>query len=316
MITLEFLYVLMGLMAAGVAVVNARDPENPKRWASAAFWGLYAAAFLLGSHLPDLANGLVVLGMVAVASLRGLGQGKDTTTPEQRQASARTYGNTLVIPALVIPAVTVAGTLWLKGARVGGVALVDQRQVTLISLGFGTLIALAVAMAMLKAPWSAPVREARRLADAVGWAAVLPQMLATLGVLFAAAGVGRAVSTLAGRWLPMDSPFAAVASYTVGMAMFTMIMGNAFAAFPVMTAGIGLPLIVGKFGGDPTVMSAIGMLAGFCGTLMTPMAANFNIVPAALLELPDQHAVIKAQVPTGLIMLAANTALMYFLVFR
>ena len=36
------------------------------------------------------------------------------------------------------------------------------------------------------------------------------------------------------------------------------------------------------------MIGAIGMLAGFCGTLMTPMAANFNIVPAALLELKDQ----------------------------
>lgn len=31
------------------------------------------------------------------------------------------------------------------------------------------------------------------------------------------------------------------------------------------------------------------MLSGFCGTLMTPMAANFNIVPAALLELSDRN---------------------------
>jgi uncharacterized membrane protein len=100
------------------------------------------------------------------------------------------------------------------------------------------------------------------------------------------------------------------------MALFTVIMGNAFAAFPVMTAGIGLPLVVQRFGGDVTIVAAIGMLSGFCGTLMTPMAANFNIVPAALLELPDQNGVIKVQVPTGLILLAANTALMYSLVFR
>jgi uncharacterized membrane protein len=100
------------------------------------------------------------------------------------------------------------------------------------------------------------------------------------------------------------------------MALFTIVMGNAFAAFPVMTAGIGLPLIVHRFGGDPIVMSAIGMLAGFCGTLLTPMAANFNLVPAALLELPDRNGVIKAQAPTALMLLAANTALMAVLVYR
>jgi uncharacterized membrane protein len=49
---------------------------------------------------------------------------------------------------------------------------------------------------------------------------------------------------------------------------------------------------------------------------MTPLAANFNIVPAALLELPDQNGVIKVQIPTGLALLLVNTVLMYFLVFR
>ena len=93
-------------------------------------------------------------------------------------------------------------------------------------------------------------------------------------------------------------------------------MGNAFAAFPVMTAGIGLPLIVRRFGGDAAIMGSLGMLSGFCGTLLTPMAANFNIVPVALLELPDRWAVIKVQAPTAILMLIVNTALMYALVFR
>jgi uncharacterized membrane protein len=99
------------------------------------------------------------------------------------------------------------------------------------------------------------------------------------------------------------------------MALFTVIMGNAFAAFPVMTAGIGLPLIVGKFGGDPAIMSALGMLSGFCGTLLTPMAANFNIVPAAVLELRDRNAVIKVQAPTAFFLLFANTVMMALFVF-
>jgi len=109
---------------------------------------------------------------------------------------------------------------------------------------------------------------------------------------------------------------AAVIAYCLGMALFTFVMGNAFAAFPVMTAGIGLPLIVHTFHGDPVIMGAIGMLAGYSGTLMTPMAANFNIVPAALLELPDRNSVIKVQVPTALMLLAANTVLMAVLVYR
>jgi Predicted membrane protein len=141
-------------------------------------------------------------------------------------------------------------------------------------------------------------------------------MLAALGALFAVAGVGRVVTTVAERFLPLGSPLAAVITYAVGMALFTMVMGNAFAAFPVMTAGIGLPLIVMRFGGDPVIMSAVGMLSGFCGTLMTPMAANYNIVPAALLELPGENDVIRVQIPTALILLAVNTVIMATFVYR
>ena len=60
------------------------------------------------------------------------------------------------------------------------------------------------------------------------------------------------------------------------------------------------------------MVGAIGMLAGFCGTLMTPMAANFNLVPAALLELKDQYGVIQAQIATALPLLVVNILLIYF----
>ena len=317
MITLEHVYWLTGLMMAGVAVVNSRDSTNPRRFNNTAFWGIYAITFLVGSRLPDLVNGFLVIAMVVVASIRGLGQGKgESASREEREASARRWGNKLFIPALAIPLVTVLGTFVFRKITLNGSALVDVKQVTVISLAIATFIALAIGMAMLRPPLAAPIKEARRLLDAVGWAAVLPQMLAALGALFAIAGVGTVVSGLAQRWIPLDNSFVVVLTYTIGMAVFTMIMGNAFAAFPVMTAGIGLPLIVQRFGGDPTIMAAIGMLSGFCGTLMTPMAANFNIVPTALLELPDENAVIKVQIPTALLLLAANILLMNFLVFR
>jgi uncharacterized membrane protein len=316
-IGLEAVYWLMGLLLLGVAVASARDASNPRRWRTTAFWALWALTFVASSHLPHLVTGVIVLAMVLVGGVAGLGQGtRESAGRAAREASAARWGNRLFIPALVIPAVTLLGNWALKSAAIGGVHLVDPKQVTQVSLGIATLVALVVGMAMLRPPASAPVVEARRLLDAVGWAAVLPQMLAALGALFAVAGVGRVVSTLAEQWIPLGSPFVAVVTYTVGMALFTMIMGNAFAAFPVMTAGIGLPLVMVRFGGDPVVMAAVGMLSGFCGTLMTPMAANYNIVPAALLELPDKNAVIKAQVPTALLLLAANTAIMYLFVYR
>src|SRR6186997_29337 len=232
-------------MMAGVAIVNWRDRSNPRRFNNTAFWGIYAVTFLVGTYLPDVVSGVLVIGMVLVASIRGLGQGKgESAAREEREASAIRWGNKLFIPALAIPILTVLGTVLFKKITVGGSELVDVKQVTVISLAIATLIALTIGLVMLRAPLSAPIREARRLLDAVGWAAVLPQMLAALGALFAIAGVGNVVSGLAQRWIPLDHPSAVIATYAIGMAVFTMIMGNAFAAFPVMTAGIGLPLIV------------------------------------------------------------------------
>jgi uncharacterized membrane protein len=315
MIGLEVLYVIGGAFFAAISVLSARDASNPKRWKNTAFWGLFAASFLFGSHLPDLANGLIVIAMVLVAGVGGLGRGEPrTTTPQERAESAARLGNRLFLPALAIPLAALAGTFAFKRPELGG--LVDPKQATLVALILGVFVALAIALPMLRTRPSAPLQEGRRLLDTVGWAAVLPQMLAALGAVFAAAGVGAAIGQIASDWLPDGSRLAAVAAYTFGMAIFTMVMGNAFAAFPVMAAGIGLPLIVQRFGGDPAIMGAIGMLSGFCGTLMTPMAANFNIVPAALLELSDRNGVIRAQVPTALLLLLANTALMYVLVFR
>jgi uncharacterized membrane protein len=317
MIGLGVVYVFAGLVFATVAFLSARDRGNPKRWANAAFWGLFALSFLMGDHFSDFGNGMLVLAMVLVAGTVGLGVGQTlTTSPDERRVLSRKFGNRLFVPALAIPAVTLAGSFTLKHVSVGGAPLFDPAQVTLISLAVGVLLALLLARAMLHQPVLAAFQEGRKLMDLLGWASLLPQMLAALGAVFALAGVGTAVGDLAAHAIPGDSRFAAVAVYTLGMALFTAIMGNAFAAFPVMTAGIGLPLIVGKFGGDPAIMSAIGMLSGFCGTLMTPMAANFNLVPAALLGLRDRYAVIKVQIPTALLVLAANTVLMYALVFR
>ena len=317
MIGVEHVYILVGLVFAAVAVLSARDPANPRRWGNAAFWGLVAVSFLAGGRIGGFANGLLVIALALIAGLGGLGQGRPaTTSPEERQASALRLGDRLFLPALIVPAVSVAGSLTLKSLSIAGHPLVAAKDVTLVSLAVGAIAAVAVAMPMLKAPALAPLQEGRKLMDTVGWAALLPQTLAALGAVFAAAGVGQVVGHLIGEVVPLTSPLAAVCAYTLGMAGFTMVMGNAFAAFPVMTAAIGLPLIVRKFGGDPAVMGAIGMLSGFCGTLVTPMAANFNLVPAALLELPDRWAVIKVQAPTAAALLLINTVLMYLLAFR
>lgn len=311
MIGLAQVYLLAGAAFAAFAVLSAHDAGNPKRWGNAAFWALLALSMLAGDRLGDFANGLLVLALVAIAGLGGLGRGSAQCSEQQREAEAARHGNRLFLLALVIPLVALAGTLSFDALP----GLVDPKNVTLVSLALGVLIALALGMAWLRAKPAEPLREGLRLMDSVGWAAILPQMLASLGAVFALAGVGKVVGAVMTTAIPDGSRLAAVIAYGLGMALFTMVMGNAFAAFPVMAAAIGLPLLIGQYHGDPAVVAAIGMLAGFCGTLMTPMAANFNIVPAALLELKDRNAVVKAQIPTALPLLAVNIALIWFLAF-
>ncbi|HNJ47143.1 MAG TPA: DUF979 domain-containing protein [Novosphingobium sp.] len=310
MIGLAQVYLLAGLAFAAFALLSARDGTNPRRWINTAFWGLLALSMLAGDRLGDLGNGVLVLALVGLAA-RGLERGAQGSDAEARQAEAARHGNRLFLLALVIPLVALGGTLGFKHWP----GLVDPKQVTLVSLSLGVVLALAIGLAWLRPRPTEPLEEGRRLMDAVGWAAILPQMLASLGAVFALAGVGEVVGQLASALIPEGSRFGAVLAYGLGMALFTMVMGNAFAAFPVMAAAIGLPLLIHQYHGDPAVVAAIGMLAGFCGTLMTPMAANFNVVPAALLDLADRNAVVKAQVPTALPLLAVNIALIWFLAF-
>lgn len=317
MIKLGLVYGLAGLVFAGFSILSALDGRNPRRFGNAAFWGLVAVSFLAGDRLGDLGNGLLVLGLALIAGFGLLGRGAPaTTSPDERRALAERFGEKLFAPALTLPVVLVLGLVILKPLHVEGRPLLDPKQATLISLAFAAVIATGVGLVLLRQPLVSPLQEGRRLMDIVGWAALLPQVLAALGAVFALAGVGKVIGDLVTTWLPMDTRAAAIAVYCLGMAGFTMIMGNAFAAFPVLTAGVGLPILIRRFGGDPAAVAAIGMLSGFCGTLMTPLAANFNLVPPALLELEDRYAVIKAQVPTALVLLCANMVLMYALAFR
>ncbi len=317
MITLTWLYMLAGAMFAAFALLSALDRANRKRLGNAAFWGLMALSLLGGDYIGDFGNGLLVLGLAGLAGFGLIGRSHPpTTSDEEREAWSAKLGNKLFLPALVIPVTALFGTLIYNYTEVGTYGWFEQKRETYVLLGFGVLFALATIFAWLKPPPLAPLQEGRRLIDAIGWAAILPQMLAALGVLFAAAGVGTIIGELTTAVIPEGSIFLTVVVFGVGMALFTMIMGNAFAAFPVMAAAIGVPLLIQGYGGNPAVVGAVGMLAGFCGTLMTPMAANFNIVPAALLELKDQYGVIKAQIATAIPLLAANILIIYFLAFR
>lgn len=317
LITLETFYWLIGAIFLFLATQTALDRSHPKRWGTALFWGLLAVVSLFGKLLPPAAVGYLVLALVALAALNQVAKSAErSTTRAERAASAGRLKNRLFWPALLVPVCAIAGTFLLGRIHAGDLWLAEPKQATLIALGLGALVATLVARRLTGDRWQAPLHEGSRLLQAIGWALILPQLLAALGGIFAQAGVGAVIADLVAHSLPMRFPFVAVLAYAVGMALFTMCLGNAFAAFPVITLGVGLPFIVGLHHGNPAIMAAIGMLSGYCGTLMTPMAANFNLVPAMLLELNDRNAVVKAQVPIGLAILSANILILYFAVFR
>jgi uncharacterized membrane protein len=310
MITLHWVYALAGAIFAAFALLGVRDKSNPRARRTAAFWALLALSMWAGDYLGDVGNGVLVLGLVGLAA-SGLGRGGGAVADAVRQERAGRFGNGLFGIALIIPVTALIGTLLFKALP----GWIDGKQATLIALALGVLIALVMGCLWLRARPVVPLQQGRRLMDQVGWAAILPQMLASLGAVFALAGVGAAVGGLVSQAIPQGSLLGAVIAYGLGMALFTIVMGNAFAAFPVMTAAIGIPLLIRTYHGDPAIVCAIGMLAGFCGTLLTPMAANFNLVPAALLELKDKHGVIRQQVGTALPLLVVNIALIYWLAF-
>jgi uncharacterized membrane protein len=318
----EYVYWLCGLLLVACALRELRA----RRWAHGAFWGILAVIFLLGDVAKSIAAhgnvlpeqlagvGVIALGLIA-GFLRRAPIAESAQDRERRRASAARLGHRLFVPALIIPFGTLVFTLLQPFAHVGGIDQLGRADATLIALGLACVLAAIAALALTRARASDAVAETGRLLDALSWAALLPMLLAMLGAVFAVTGVGEVIAHLTAAAIPVQSRLACVLAFAAGMVAFTVIMGNAFAAFPVMMAGVGLPLLIGQHHAQAAALGALGMLTGYCGTLLTPMAANFNIVPAALLELRDPNGVIRAQVPTALWVLAINLVLIWFLAF-
>src|SRR4051812_320627 len=323
MLTLTHVFYAIGALLAGTAVLNLGD----RRWLQAAFWAILAvpclagdpilAANKAGTRWPAQVMGAGVIALAVLASL--IRARKVVDDPEEvrgREVSAARLGNRLFLPALAIPGITLILVL---GARIDPLritAWIEPKQLPLIALGIAATLAMVLGIALTRARPVHGLTDGRRLLDSIGWPLALPLLLATLGGVFVETGVGKAISALVGEVIPTSSAAACLLAFGLGMVAFTAIMGNAFAAFPVMMAGIGLPLLVKLHGAQPAALGAMGMLTGYCGTLITPMAANYNVVPVLLLELRDPHAVIRAVWPTALALLVTNLILMSVLVFR
>ncbi len=305
----EIFYSIIGIIFALVGVKALRDPGAQKKATTAAFWFILAFTFILGNYLPKWITGVCVIAIAVLTAINGVKQSaNDVPDPQAVRASANKLGYKVFIPALCLALVAVVA------ATLGGSIPAMNWLTANNAIGVSGIVALIVALVLFKAHPKYAVIDGTRLMDNVGPVGILPQLLSALGALFTAAGVGTVIANGVSAIIPEGSRVIACAVYCIAMALFTIIMGNGFAAFSVITVGIGIPFLIAQ-GANPVVVGALGLTAGYCGTLCTPMAANFNIMPAALLEVKNKYAIIKSQIPVAVIMLVIHIALMYFFAF-
>lgn len=299
---LEFFFMIAGLMFAYSSYRSLKDQTNNKNIGTAIFWGILGILFIFGRWLPAMISGILVVGLGVITLFNQFGGSEEYQEDTKKaEEGARKIGNMIFAPVILM-AVSAIVISW----------LIPESSASVI--GIGALLSLILALIIFKPSTNEVLDESNRMVQQVGTTSILPQLLAALGIIFVEAGVGDLVAGLIGTVFPAGSALMGSLAYVLGMMLFTMIMGNAFAAFTVITAGIGVPFVF-AIGGDPVIAGALAMTAGYCGTLMTPMAGNFNVLPVALLEMKAEYGVIKAQLPIALGMAVVHVLLMYFWAF-
>lgn len=298
----QIIYILCGLVSISTGI---RGLKNEKaKIGTFLFWTILGIIFIFGEAIPYKVTGglLVILAIITVTKQLHIGKFENISS-QFKIAQSEKLKNKIFIPAVLIG---IAAFLILQ-FKIGKTAIPPA-----LGIGGGSLVALLSAAIIIKPKFSETNEDTSKLLMQIGATAILPQLLAALGAVFTKAGVGKVIAASISSVVPTGNIFIGIVIYAIGMVIFTMIMGNAFAAFSVITAGIGIPFII-KNGGNPAVIGALGMTAGYCGTLMTPMAANFNIVPASILEIKDKYGIIKVQAPMALLLLVTHIILMLLL---
>ena len=298
----QIIYILCGLVSISTGI---RGLKNEKaKIGTFLFWTILGIIFIFGEAIPYKVTGglLVILAIITVTKQLHIGKFENISS-QFKIAQSEKLKNKIFIPAVLIG---IAAFLILQ-FKIGKTAIPPA-----LGIGGGSLVALLAAAIIIKPKFSETNEDTSKLLMQIGATAILPQLLAALGAVFTKAGVGKVIAASISSVVRTGNIFIGIVIYAIGMVIFTMIMGNAFAAFSVITAGIGIPFII-KNGGNPAVIGALGMTAGYCGTLMTPMAANFNIVPASILEIKDKYGIIKVQAPMALLLLVTHIILMMLL---
>lgn len=298
------MYFLCGILCYLTAIKGLHSQKN--KIGTFLFWFIVGTIFSFGDFIPSVITGALISFLAILTVTKKVTPGTfKTVIDSERLSESERLKNLLFIPAALIGVVSFL-LFQIK---------IDNRTLpSVIAIGGGALVALIVSIIIIKPKLNQTVSDSIRLNMQIGQAAFLPQLLAVVGAIFTISGVGQTISALVSSVIPDGNRIIGVVIYVIGMALFTMIMGNAFAAFAVITSGIGIPFVIAQ-GGNPAIIGALGMTAGYCGTLMTPMAANFNIVPVALFEMNNRNTVIKTQIPMAISLLLIHIILMLILGF-
>lgn len=297
-VMLDVVWIIVGLIAFYAGIKNLLDKENPSRIGTAIFWCSFGVVTALGSWLPPKVSGALVIVMCMPAIFKKVKVGRvNAPTKEYTKAQYSKIGMKIFVPALTVAVMSLFFALFSNVSSMVG-----------ITIG----VAISMVLLMVYSKDNKPkvfLDDSERFLSLMGPLCMLPQLLGCLGGVFTAAGVGDVVAGLVGNVVPEGNVNLGIVVYAIGMMLFTMIMGNAYAAITVMTVGIGGPFVL-AYGANPVVIGMLALTCGFCGTLCTPMAANFNIVPVAILDMKDRWGVIKNQVLVAIIMITIQICFM------
>ena len=301
-IGLNVVWVIIGLITIYAGIKNLLDKENPSRVGTAVFWCSFGIVCGFGSWLPAKVSGVLVLIMCLPPIFKKVKIGKtDNPTKEHTEQQFKKIGMKIFVPAFSVAVCSLFFALF-------------SNMSSMVAITVGVIVAMVLLMAFDTKQNKPAVflNDSERFLGITGPLSMLPQLLGCLGGVFTAAGVGDVIAQLVEKIVPKGNVNIGIIVYAIGMVLFTMIMGNAFAAITVMTVGIGAPFVL-AYGANPVVIGMIALTCGYCGTLLTPMAANFNILPVAILNMKDRWGVIKNQVLVALIMLVFQICYMIVL---
>ena len=301
-IGLTVVWVIIGLITIYAGIKNLLDKENPSRVGTAVFWCSFGIVCGFGSWLPAKVSGALVLIMCLPPIFKKVKIGKtDNPTKEHTEQQFKKIGMKIFVPAFSVAVCSLFFALF-------------SNMSSMVAITVGVIVAMILLMAF-DAKQNKPavfLNDSERFLGITGPLSMLPQLLGCLGGVFTAAGVGDVIAQLVEKIVPKGNVNIGIIVYAIGMVLFTMIMGNAFAAITVMTVGIGAPFVL-AYGANPVVIGMLALTCGYCGTLLTPMAANFNILPVAILNMKDRWGAIKNQVLVAIIMLVFQICYMIVL---